>query len=400
MERRVRGNSHVRCEAGEKTEIASKSYLSLSIFGFLKTSPEFIINFDQFWPGDTVKEFFLTKNRRSTPEVLEFANRYAHFNDGDRVDKDLIPARESGKPVTVKGFSSDKDEYEYIVKGIVAHLEAGVKPEDIAVIAYTKNELRRIMDLLTKEGIPSKFCAPESLQENPRVRGIMALARVCKNSHSTMDAAIVANCILRGHLMEMKDEAADCIDEIVELSHEIEKAPTLELKKELFMECVDSFILDDEAATNFKEKLDQKDYDQILQYCEDFSVFGENATYRRQKDYPGVTLVTAHSGKGLEWKVVYNTISRYGKAGMRKGEILEGRRLLFVSATRARDELYITGTFKVKGGTKDEPALNMFLSEAYEAAGQDFGLAMFESEAAASASKKSKAPRRSGRKSA
>ena len=30
MERRVRGNSHARCEAGEKTEITSKSYLSLS----------------------------------------------------------------------------------------------------------------------------------------------------------------------------------------------------------------------------------------------------------------------------------------------------------------------------------------------------------------------------------
>jgi hypothetical protein len=30
MERRVRGNSHARCGAGEMTEITSKSYLSLS----------------------------------------------------------------------------------------------------------------------------------------------------------------------------------------------------------------------------------------------------------------------------------------------------------------------------------------------------------------------------------
>lgn len=28
MERRMRGNSHVRCEAGEKVEIISKPYLS------------------------------------------------------------------------------------------------------------------------------------------------------------------------------------------------------------------------------------------------------------------------------------------------------------------------------------------------------------------------------------
>lgn len=30
MERRMRGNSHVRCEVGENLEITSKDYLSLS----------------------------------------------------------------------------------------------------------------------------------------------------------------------------------------------------------------------------------------------------------------------------------------------------------------------------------------------------------------------------------
>ena len=38
MERRMRGNSHVRCGAGEKTEITSKSYLSL----FINATPYFL----------------------------------------------------------------------------------------------------------------------------------------------------------------------------------------------------------------------------------------------------------------------------------------------------------------------------------------------------------------------
>lgn len=33
MERRVRGNSHARCEAGEKSEITSNTYLSSSLGG-------------------------------------------------------------------------------------------------------------------------------------------------------------------------------------------------------------------------------------------------------------------------------------------------------------------------------------------------------------------------------
>lgn len=32
MERRMRGNSHVRCEWGENSEIASKNYLSTKLF--------------------------------------------------------------------------------------------------------------------------------------------------------------------------------------------------------------------------------------------------------------------------------------------------------------------------------------------------------------------------------
>lgn len=37
MERRMRGNSHVRCETGEKTEIASRSYLSSQAYISSKT---------------------------------------------------------------------------------------------------------------------------------------------------------------------------------------------------------------------------------------------------------------------------------------------------------------------------------------------------------------------------
>ena len=57
--------------------------------------------------------------------------------------------------------------------------------------------------------------------------------------------------------------------------------------------------------------------------------------------------MTAHSSKGLEWPVVYNMISKYDAESLNTSEkIEERRRLLFVSATRARDELYITGQWK------------------------------------------------------
>ena len=86
-------------------------------------------------------------------------------------------------------------------------------------------------------------------------------------------------------------------------------------------------------------------------------------------DYPGVVLTTAHSSKGLEWPVVYNSISKYQNNSTKISE--ETRRLLFVSCTRARDELYVTGQYAVSSA-KDfkNRQLNEYLKEAYAAAGQ------------------------------
>ena len=75
--------------------------------------------------------------------------------------------------------------------------------------------------------------------------------------------------------------------------------------------------------------------------------------------------MTAHSSKGLEWPIIYNTITKYQKgAVMRIKDVEETRRLLFDSATRARDELYVTGLYA--NGTKMNKVENRFLKELFE----------------------------------
>ena len=91
-----------------------------------------------------------------------------------------------------------------------------------------------------------------------------------------------------------------------------------------------------------------------------------------EQKYQGVVLTTAHSSKGLEWKVVFNSISNYDseslhKTGVKhKKKLEEARRLLFVSITRARDLLYITGQY-VAYGSKEDRTYNQFLREVFEA---------------------------------
>ncbi|MCD8083218.1 MAG: ATP-dependent helicase [Clostridiales bacterium] len=343
---------------------------SQAIFGFRNTSPEYIIHFEQYI-GEPVQDIFLVENHRSTEEIISFANNINEMNK-NRVAKSLVATRGHGPGVIVNGFYGKMDEYKYIVSGIQARLQYGARPEDIAVIAYTKSELREIADLLTKAGIPSMFGAPEKLMENSRIRAIMAFKRVIDDTTDTKDALITANAKAGGGIMDMPQDIVDeAVAAVVAEADAINQVGSLKEKKEKLFQFIDSIAYDDEAVIHFKESLENKDYDEILKYCTDFSLYGDNTEFRRIEDYPGIVLVTAHSSKGLEWPIVFNTVTKYHKRGLKNNDIEEIRRLLFVSATRARDELIVTGQFEAGGSTAKNRIMNRFLSDAYKAAGRD-----------------------------
>ena len=163
------------------------------------------------------------------------------------------------------------------------------------------------------------------------------------------------------------------VDQVIEEAGMICMAPTLQLKKELFEKFIDSISFQDEAVEYFKDSLQFKEFDEIMQYFSDFCTYGENALFKRIDPYPGVVLVTAHSSKGLEWPIVFNSITHYDRKERKsRKEIEEMRRLLFVSATRARDELVITAQFYSTESQNGAPVFNMFLQDAFKAAEKQF----------------------------
>ena len=334
-----------------------------AIYGFRDTSPEYIVNFEEYIEDD-VEDIILDRNYRSTPQICEFATEILSPNS-EKVEKDLVAARPDGVPVIVNGFYKDRDEIKYIVQGIASHLANGTKPEDIAVLAYTKGELQKIADALTKEGIPSMFGAPEPMMENSRIRAILAFARVIRDTTNTKDALTVANALCGGTIMDEDPvEVEAAVQQVVERAEMIRSAGDRE-QKTMFLNVIDELSLDDETVKHFKEGLEGKEYEEIIDYCRDFSMYGNGVEYRRTDSYPGVALVTSHSSKGLEWPIIYNTITKYQKgAMMRIKEVEEIRRLLFVSSTRARDELYITGLYA--NGTKMSKVENRFLKEMFD----------------------------------
>ena len=345
-----------------------------AIFGFRNTTPEYIIHFENYI-GCTVQDVFLQENHRSTPEICDFANKLIDMNI-DKIDKKLIATRPSGMPVIVNGFLKQADEDEYIIKGIQHHIENGVNPHDMAIITYTKTELRRFADKLTALGIPSMFAAPEPKMENSRIRAILAFARVLNNRTNTKDALIAANALAKGTIMDnSEDEIKKEVAGVLFRAKAIDDAETLAEKKAIFLAYIDDIMDEDEAVENFKDGFANKDFDEIIEYCMDFTTYGEAEEFRRICEYPGVVLITAHSSKGLEYPIVYNSVTKYQKTDIKTRTASEEvRRLLFVSATRARDELYITGMFA--NGVKGARQENIYLANAYSAVNKPYTFTM------------------------
>ena len=396
--------------------INMKKFKSLIVVGddsqaiyesLMGTSPDYLINLQDFlfeWDKETgvrtpikIHDIVMDTNYRSVGSVIEMANRVIDKNT-NKFDKQLVAFREYGEKPTVEGFYRKEDQkptkaqlkskaplvlqegqYDKMARDIKALIDSDptINLNDIAVLAYSKNELLAVADKLTELGIPSKFGAPEKLVDNNRVQAVLKFAHLVYKDPDTFsdDTLVVANALADGNLIEEDvDTLVEKLTEVNEYVKAIRESHELK-KKELFIKMLRMIAHGDEAVLNFEEKFKDMDFEEIIKYCDDFEIYGDNMQYKRSQLGEGVMLITAHSSKGLEWKYVFGSITGFHKLGKksisrRKQEEL--RRLLFVLITRARDVLKLYGLYAVSGNAKDGYVFNMFLKECFDALDKTF----------------------------
>ena len=396
--------------------INMKKFKSLIVVGddsqaiyesLMGTSPDYLINLQDFlfeWNKETgvrtpikIHDIVMDTNYRSVGSVIEMANRVIDKNT-NKFDKQLVAFREYGEKPTVEGFYRKEDQkptktqlkskkpftlqegqYDKMARDIKSLIDSDptINLNDIAVLAYSKNELLAVADKLTELGIPSKFGAPEKLVDNNRVQAVLKFAHLVYKDPDSFsdDTLVVANALADGNLIEEDvDTLVEKLTEVNEYIKAIRESHELK-KKELFIKMLRMIAHGDEAVLNFEEKFKDMDFEEIIKYCDDFEIYGDNMQYKRSQLGEGVMLITAHSSKGLEWKYVFGSITGFHKLGKksisrRKQEEL--RRLLFVLITRARDVLKLYGLYAVSGNAKDGYVYNMFLKECFDALDKTF----------------------------
>lgn len=351
-----------------------------AIYSFRKTDPKILINFFDLInaPEEECETYFLMDNRRSTPEILELADSFIARNV-NKIQKTSNPFREHGIKPIVRGFYNDDEELKYIIDGIIKmHDEEGVPWEDIAIIFRKGKEAVKFSAELSAKGIPWVSKSPLKLLDNSRVlAGIeVALAFTSPDNDSHYKKYMTA--LMDGVIDE---ENADMIkEEITRMKTTFNNICFKEFdeQRRIFHQYLDALRRDtDELYDYFLDCLYAKeDLPSEIDYIEKILKYSPNMKRKMDADYAGVVLVTAHSSKGLEWPVVFCSLSEFDSKRLHRGhnsddEIEEARRLIYVAMTRARDRLFVSSRYTAYG-TKDDRTYNQFLKELYDLEGMDF----------------------------
>ncbi|MFN8651033.1 MAG: UvrD-helicase domain-containing protein [Gemmatimonadales bacterium] len=348
---------------------------------------------DDFDPVHLVR---LEDNYRSTQVVLDAANAVIAENK-NRIGKTLRTRRAGGEKVTVVASADERDEAEWVVKEFRArHAKGDWTWPEMAVLYRTNSQSRALEEAFRRAGVPYRIIGAISFYDRREVKDLLAYLRLVANPADD-EAFLRAITVPKRGLGEsglaiLAESAAKWGKSLIQASEAAEMVQGLRPGVREALRKFASLILDlrERAETwtpaqIIEQVISSIDYEQVLmaegpegadrwenvrelvasaadwsevvvQDEEDPATPLErflaeaallSANDKLQGTEAGVTLMTLHTAKGLEWPVVALTGLEDGLFPLARAEeqpegVEEERRLCYVGITRAKDKLYIT----------------------------------------------------------
>lgn len=387
-------------------KLLSKKYLNLfvvgdpsqSIYAFRGANYQNILNFEKDFKGCTVIK--LPQNYRSTQTILDAANEVISHNK-QRKDLDLFSDLGQGVKIKYIRTFNDSMENKRVVDEIQKLYEEGYSRKDMAIFYRTNAQSRSIEDALVKANIPYKVFGSFYFYKRKEIKDLLAYLKLIANPSDDVSLERVINEPkrkigdktienLREKARSLNISMFEAIDSgkelefknlilnLIEISKDtsitglIDKTLELSKMKETYEN--DKSLESDIRLENLMEfRSVSETYEKetgnvnLSDFLMEVSLVSDAAEYSTDTD--AVTLMTVHSAKGLEFKVVFiigleENIMPISKALYDDEELEEERRLMYVAITRAKEKLYLlnAGRRMLYGNMQMNPP-SRFISE-------------------------------------
>ncbi|HDZ62639.1 MAG TPA: ATP-dependent DNA helicase Rep [Nitrospirae bacterium] len=372
-----------------------------------------ILDFEDDFKG--TKVIRLEQNYRSMGNILEAANSLITKNSR-RMEKSLWTSEGAGPTIKIMKALDGEGEAVFVVSKIL-HLINSKKLscEDFAII-YRANVFSRLFEVeLRRKKIPYTVIGGTSYFDRKEVKDLAAYMKIILNRYDDVNLLRIANLPRRGigitSIGKLHDHAGNKNIPLIDafsnasgmeginektaskadaLANMLKRYRSAFLKGKGMAKLLSGLIEEigfHEHIRNFYKTDDVavKRIDNVNAFVESLKYYEENEKSpslqgfietlalddkpEKEQEKSGVTLVSLHSSKGLEFPVVFivgveEDMIPHSKSLDDEGGLEEERRLMYVGITRAMRELFLTYTAcRIKYGTKTVSSPSQFIAE-------------------------------------
>jgi DNA helicase-2/ATP-dependent DNA helicase PcrA len=377
----------VKLLAGTSGNVTAVGDEDQSIYRFRGADINNILNFERDFPGARIIK--LEQNYRSTGNILDAATGVVSQNVR-RKGKRLYTNVGSGDPVRIVSCESEREEAEFVVNRIL-ELRQKKALTELAVLFRTNAQSRPFEEELLRANVPYTVVGGMKFYERAEIKDVMAYLRVAVRPNDTPSVERVINVptrgigpttinaldqqateqnvslwqVIEGDLHFLGDRARRSVREFREIVHDLQRASSNPLPEFLDYLLVrtgyrrmyqdsrdpqDESRLQnlDELINSAREFTDANPTASISDYLDSVTLISDVDKWDPEK---GVTLMTLHAAKGLEFSVVFlagmeEGVLPHSNARNEDEDIEEERRLCYVGMTRAREQLYCIHCFQ------------------------------------------------------
>lgn len=368
-----------------------------AIYAWRAASPELLLQFPEDYPG--AKQIELNQNYRSTPSIIDAANRLIAHNQ-KRHQMTIQPIRKGGRSPELLQSADEWAEAKSVLTMVRKLQQDGIPPSEMAVLYRVNSQARPLVGLLVEEGIPFTL----------RDQGQIGFDHwVVKESHAFLRLQVDPNDTesflqVGRRQLRLSDELIVRLRQMIDREQmtpwqalrrlpggQVESSKVKQLRDHLAH--IGNLPPDQALGHYLKQmgfapylewyaqqrgyqantfttvcadlRLDLRKYNDTRVYLEHLDkVLAAVKIASQNSPRDALNLMTLHGAKGLEFRAVWIIGAVEGllphAQSQSKEQLEEERRLCYVGCTRTKDFLYLSAPHNYRGREVEE---SPFLAE-------------------------------------